>query len=142
MRFIDQYNKRQPDFLIELNLEQSQEKIHRDILEFCKQYEPEVLIAEGKEADCVIDILSELGLSYGGLILKYPTRQEFPLDKLKAYLKQMPNARYSVRFVLSQDHPQFSALNALFVILDENIDFETHVNQLLHTYFLIGMNEE
>ena len=141
MRFIDDHNPYQPDFFIELDLEQTKEKIHSDILEFCNRYKPEVLVAEALEADYVIDILPQLALSYGGLILKHPTRSVFPLGEMSTYVQRMPNSRYSVRFVLSPMHSQYHQIQQLFVTLDEDIDIETHIQELHSTYFLIGMNE-
>lgn len=142
MRFLDDHRKQCPDFFIELDLEQSLEKIQQDITELCTHYEPEVLVAEGREADHLIPLLQHLSFTYGAVILKHPTLTAFPLQQLRDYVARNRSARYAVRFVLSQDHPQFSALAELFVMLDEQVDFEQHVRELLNTYFLIGMNEE
>ena len=141
MLFLDDTNDAQPQQQFSLDVSQNAASIQRHILALCQKHKPEVIVAEGLEADFILGSLTEILPHCGGIALKQPTLNNVSLEKLQhAYMQRGKQRFYEVRIMLLQTHPQFKLFSDLFYMMQPEDNFEAEVEYLLNTYFLIGTN--
>lgn len=139
MLFLDDMAQTEPQRKITLDLSQDAATIQQQIVALSQKYQPEVIVAEGLEADFILGSLTEILPHCGGIALKQPTLENVSFEKLQqAFLQRGQQPFYNVIVMLSQDHPQFKQLSHLFNMIKPDANFEAEVEYLLNTYFLLG----
>ena len=139
MIFLDDMAQTEPQRKITLDLSQNAASIQRHILALCQKHKPEVIVAEGIEANYILENLPEIQPHCGAISLKQPTLENVSFEKLQqAFLQRGQQRFYNVIVMLSQDHPQFKQLSHLFYMIKPDANFEAEVEYLLNTYFLLG----
>ena len=140
MIFLDDMAQTEPQRKITLDLSQDAATIQQHIVALSQKYQPELIVAEGLEADFILESLIEILPHCGGIALKHPT-DNVSLEKLQhAYMQRGKQRFYEVRIMLLQTHPQFKLFSDLFYMMQPEDNFEAEVEYLLNTYFLIGTN--
>ena len=141
MIFLDDMAQTEPQRKITLDLSQNAASIQRHILALCQKHKPEVIVAEGIEANYILENLPEIQPHCGAIALKQPTLENVSFEKLQqAFLQRGQQRFYEVRIMLLQTHPQFKLFSDLFYMMQPEDNFEAEVEYLLNTYFLIGTN--
>ena len=141
MIFLDDMAQTEPQRKITLDLSQNAASIQRHILALCQKHKPEVIVAEGIEANYILENLPEIQPHCGAIALKQPTLENVSFEKLQqAFLQRGQQRFYEVRIMLLQTHPQFKLFSDLFYMMQPEDNFEVEVEYLLNTYFLIGTN--
>ncbi|WP_446893050.1 hypothetical protein [Acinetobacter sp. NS4_7] len=141
MLFLDDMAQTEPQRKITLDLSQDAATLQQQIVTLSQKYQPEVIVAEGLEADFILGSLTEILPHCGGIALKQPTLNNVSLEKLQhAYMQRGKQRFYEVRIMLLQTHPQFKLFSDLFYMMQPEDNFEVEVEYLLNTYFLIGTN--
>ena len=141
MLFLDDTNDAQPQQQFSLDVSQNAASIQRHILALCQKHKPEVIVAEGIEANYILENLPEIQPHCGAIALKQPTLENVSFEKLQqAFLQRGQQRFYEVRIMLLQTHPQFKLFSDLFYMMQPEDNFEAEVEYLLNTYFLIGTN--
>ena len=141
MLFLDDTNDAQPQQQFSLDVSQNAASIQRHILALCQKHKPEVIVAEGIEANYILENLPEIQPHCGAIALKQPTLENVSFEKLQqAFLQRGQQRFYEVRIMLLQTHPQFKLFSDLFYMMQPEDNFEVEVEYLLNTYFLIGTN--
>ena len=139
MLFLDDTNDAQPQQQFSLDVSQNAASIQRHILALCQKHKPEVIVAEGIEANYILENLPEIQPHCGAIALKQPTLENVSFEKLQqAFLQRGQQRFYNVIVMLSQDYPQFKQLSHLFYMIKPDANFEAEVEYLLNTYFLLG----
>ena len=128
MRFIDDFNTEQPDRQIHLDLSQSDADLQKTLLNYCAEQQPEVLVADGIEADHILRLLPALSIHCGAIALQHPTFKQVNIAQL--------SPQYGVIIQLDPLHPQYDALNQCFAMIPLEEDFEQAVQVLKNTYMI------
>ncbi|MCA4799587.1 MULTISPECIES: hypothetical protein [Acinetobacter] len=111
MLFLDDTAQTEPQRKITLDLSQDAATIQQHIVALSQKYQPELIVAEGLEADFILESLTEILPHCGGIALKHPT-DNVSLEKLQhAYLQRGKQRFYEVRIMLLQTHPQFKSFS-------------------------------
>ena len=139
MIFLDDMAQTEPQRKITLDLSQDAATIQQQIVALSQKHKPEVIVAEGIEANYILENLPEIQPHCGAISLKQPTLENVSFEKLQqAFLQRGQQRFYNVIVMLSQDHPQFKQLSHLFYMIKPDANFEAEVEYLLNTYFLLG----
>lgn len=128
MRFLDDTKPEQADRQIDLDLAQSRSEIQKSILNYCIEQQPEVLVAQGIEADYVLSILPSVAIHCGAIALKHPSLTQVNIDQL--------HSQYGVMLQISPLHPNYADLKQCFHLVPIEQDFEHAVQFLKNTYML------
>ena len=142
MILIDDFYLKQHQREIHLDLTQNDELLMAEFLALCKNAEPEVIVAEGIEANYILRLLPEIQHYCGAIALKQPLCDKIDFIALEHYYLTQPKAsRFSIQIQLDTADPNFSKLNALFYMIDAEENFDNAVGELKNTYFLWGSED-
>ena len=128
MRFLDDFNTEQSDRQIHLDLSQSDADLQKTLLNYCIEQQPEVLVADGIEADHVLHLLPSLSIHCGAIALQHPSLKQVNIEQL--------SSQYGIIIQLDPQHPHYEALNQCFAMIPLEEDFEQAVQFLKNTYML------
>lgn len=131
MRLFNSFKEQCAFFEFDLNFDQEHQDIEQELLHYYHQYDPEVIAAEGLEADYVLRLLPKLSFS-SGIALKHPALHYVDLSCLTAH--------NHVSIILSPQHPLFTQLKKLYDMPPESTDFNKIIQHLQSTYMLEALN--
>lgn len=136
MILIDDFDLIQPQKVIVLDHILDDTTLLREILALCKTADPELIVAESKEADLVLRLLPEIHAYCGAIALKQPLCNDINFDLLIAHYATRSQAeRSTIQIQLAKNHPDYTKLDGIFYMLDENEDFDQAVEVLKNSYF-------
>ena len=136
MILINDFNLTQPQKVMVLDHILDDTTLLREILALCKTADPELIVAESKEADLVLRLLPEIHDYCGAIALKQPLCIDINFDLLTAHYATRSQAdRCTIQIQLAKNHPDYTKLDGIFYMLDENEDFDQAVELLKNSYF-------
>ncbi|WP_180022035.1 hypothetical protein [Acinetobacter sp. YH16044] len=136
MILINDFDLTQPQKVIVLDHTLDDSTLLTEVLALCKTADPELIVAESKEADLVLRLLPEIHAYFGAIALKQPLCIDINFDLLTAHYATRSQAdRCTIQIQLAKNHPDYTKLEAIFYMLDEHEDFDQAVELLKNSYF-------
>ncbi|WP_180105821.1 MULTISPECIES: hypothetical protein [unclassified Acinetobacter] len=136
MILINDFDLTQPQKVIVLDHTLDETTLLTEILALCKTADPELIVAESKEADLVLRLLPEIHDYCGAIALKQPLCNDIDFDLLSVhYVTRSQAERSTIQIQLAKNHPDYTKLDGIFYMLDEHEDFDQAVELLKNSYF-------